>query len=204
MKSFAKPVLMFNGDSHTYLKKQALNLLVGLVVAFFVSRFDYRLLRAYTPILWGASILGLIVVLSPLGKTLNGAHAWILLPGGLSIQPAEFAKFATNMALAKYLSTLGIQMQHLRTKVISFLLIGVPTGIILLQNDTGSAMVFASFVFVLYREGLSGNVLLLGFLAVVLFVLALVLMALLIHKRDAFTVAGAHGATRRALAWAAS
>jgi rod shape determining protein RodA len=64
-------------------------------------------------------------------------------------------------------------MQNLRTKVISALLIGVPMMIILLQNDTGSALVFVSFIFVLYREGLSGNVLLLGFFAVVLFVLSL-------------------------------
>ena len=82
--------------------------------------------------------------------------------------------------------SLGIQMQHLRTKVISFLLVGIPTGIILLQNDTGSAMVFASFVFVLYREGLSGNVLLLGFLAAILFVLAL-----LVKQSILFAVIGA-------------
>ncbi|MFM7729245.1 MAG: rod shape-determining protein RodA, partial [Flavobacteriales bacterium] len=64
-------------------------------------------------------------------------------------------------------------MKDFKTKFISGLIIGIPTIIVLLQNDTGSAMVFASFIFVLYREGLSGNVLLLGFLTVVLFVLAL-------------------------------
>jgi rod shape determining protein RodA len=102
----------------------------------------------------------------------KGSYGWIDI-GSFKLQPAEFAKFATNMALAKYLSTLGIRMQNLRTKVISALLIGVPMMIILLQNDTGSALVFVSFIFVLYREGLSGNVLLLGFFAVVLFVLSL-------------------------------
>jgi rod shape determining protein RodA len=102
----------------------------------------------------------------------KGSYGWIDI-GSFKLQPAEFAKFATNMALAKYLSTLGIRMQDLRTKIISFLIIGVPGAIILLQNDTGSAMVFGSFIFVLYREGLSGNVLLLGFFVVVLFVISL-------------------------------
>ena len=77
------------------------------------------------------------------------------------MQPAEFAKFATNMALAKFLSTLDTRMQDFKTKLISLVIIGIPAIIILLQNDTGSALVFGAFVLVLYREGLSGNVLLL-------------------------------------------
>jgi rod shape determining protein RodA len=77
------------------------------------------------------------------------------------------------MALAKYLSTLDIKMKDLKTKIISLLIIGLPAALILMQNDTGSAMVYAAFIFVLYREGLSGNILIFGFVAAVLFVLTL-------------------------------
>jgi rod shape determining protein RodA len=77
------------------------------------------------------------------------------------------------MALAKYLSTMGIKMQNMKTKIISFLIIAMPAAIILKQNDTGSALVYASFIFVMYREGLSGNILIFGFVAAVLFVLTL-------------------------------
>jgi rod shape determining protein RodA len=105
-------------------------------------------------------------------RDVKGSYGWIDI-GSFKLQPAEFAKFATNMALAKYLSTLGIRMQETRTKMISAMIIGIPALIILLQNDTGSALVFCSFIFVLYREGLSGNFLLLGLVVVALFVLAL-------------------------------
>ena len=120
-----------------------------------------------------------------LARDVKGSYGWIDI-GSFKLQPAEFAKFATNMALAKYLSTLGIRIQDMRTKVVSAIIIGVPTLIILLQNDTGSALVFGSFIFVLYREGLSGNVLLLGFLLVVLFILSL-----LVDKMILFSVIGA-------------
>jgi rod shape determining protein RodA len=79
------------------------------------------------------------------------------------------------MALAKYLSTLNIRIQDQRTKIISFTIIVIPIIFILLQNDTGSALVYLSFIFVLYREGLSGNILLLGFLVGLLFILTLLI-----------------------------
>ena len=79
------------------------------------------------------------------------------------------------MALAKYLSTLGIRMQEFKTKITSAVILGIPCLIVLLQNDTGSALVFLSFIFVLYREGLSGNFLLLGFVVMALFILSLLI-----------------------------
>jgi rod shape determining protein RodA len=105
-------------------------------------------------------------------RDVKGSFGWIDI-GSFKLQPAEFAKFATNMALAKYLSTLGRRLQDTKTKMISVLIIGLPAVIILLQNDTGSALVFLSFIFVLYREGLSGNFLLLGLVSVALFILTL-------------------------------
>lgn len=151
--------------------RQAIWIFGAITIALMILVIDGKFYAAFSYPIYGVMLL-LCLSTFAFARDVKGSYGWIDI-GNFKLQPAEFAKFATNMALAKYLSTLGIQMQHLRTKVISLLLIGIPAGIILLQNDTGSAIVFASFVFVLYREGLSGNVLLLGFLAVVLFVLAL-------------------------------
>ena len=138
-----------HGDPTTYLKKQLINLTVGVVCAVLVSRFDYRLLRAYTPILWGASILGLLVVLSPIGKTINGAHAWILLPGGLSLQPSEFAKIAIILGMAMILSEKRDAEDEPRDIDVAFALgvAGIPIALIMLQPDLGTVMVIATVVF---------------------------------------------------------
>lgn len=151
--------------------KQAIWVSGALLIALMVLVIDGKFYAAFSYPTYGLILL-LCLSTFAFARDVKGSFGWIDI-GSFKLQPAEFAKFATNMALAKYLSTLGIRMQNLRTKVISALLIGVPMMIILLQNDTGSALVFVSFIFVLYREGLSGNVLLLGFFAVVLFVLSL-------------------------------
>jgi rod shape determining protein RodA len=136
-------------DPQTYLKKQLLNIVVGIAFAVLVSRFDYRLLRAYTPILWGASILGLLVVLSPIGKTINGAHAWILLPGGLSLQPSEFAKLAIILGMAMILSEKRDAENEPRDIDVLYALLvaGFPMALILMQPDLGTVLVIACIVF---------------------------------------------------------
>ena len=91
-------------DPQSYLKKHLLNLAIGLALGAIVALFDYRALRAYAPVVYVASVLGLVAVLSPLGSTINGAHAWIVLPAGFSIQPSEFAKVAIIVALPMILS----------------------------------------------------------------------------------------------------
>jgi rod shape determining protein RodA len=117
-------------------------------------------------------VMAILLVVLVIARDVQGARSWIEI-GSFKLQPSEFAKFATNMALAKYLSSLGIRMEDMKTKVTAGLIILLPMAMVLLQNDTGSALVFISFIFVLYREGLSQNVLIFGFLAGVLFVLAL-------------------------------
>ncbi|MFN5830816.1 MAG: rod shape-determining protein RodA, partial [Bacteroidota bacterium] len=121
--------------------------------------------------LWGVVLFSLVAVLF-LGTEISGSKSWFKF-GEFGVQPAEFAKFATAMALAKYLSQLDIKMTDNRTKIISAVLIGLPIILILLENETGVALVFFAFILVLYREGLSGNFLLLGAIVVVLFILAL-------------------------------
>ena len=117
-------------------------------------------------------VLGLLVLTLFLAVTVNGGKSWIDL-GGFRFQPSEFAKFATALALAKYLSAIEINLKDMRTKTVSLALIAIPAALVFLQHDTGSALVFASFIFPLYREGVSGAVLVVGVAAIALFVLAL-------------------------------
>jgi rod shape determining protein RodA len=93
------------------------------------------------------------------------------------MQPAEFAKFATCMAIAKFLSNANIRLLDFKTKLISLGIIGLPMTLILLQGDAGSALVYLAFIFLMYREGLSGNFLLAGLFAVIIFVVTLVLQS---------------------------
>jgi rod shape determining protein RodA len=151
--------------------KQLIWIISSLLIAFIIFVIDEKFYTAFAYPLYGVSLVSLILVLF-LGTEVSGSKSWFRF-GEFGIQPAEFAKFATNIALAKYLSSLNIQMQDRKTKIISILLIVVPIVLILMENETGCALVFLAFIFVLYREGLSGNILLIGVLTVTLFILTL-------------------------------
>lgn len=151
--------------------KQAIWICGAFLIALSILIIDGKFFAAFSYPIYILFILLLLVVLV-VARDVKGAVSWIDI-GSFKLQPSEFAKFATNMALAKYLSTLDIRMKDLKTKIVSLLIIGLPAVLILFQNDTGSAMVYAAFIFVLYREGLSGNILIFGFVAAVLFVLTL-------------------------------
>ncbi len=151
--------------------KQTIWITGALLIAIMVLIIDGKFYAAFAYPIYGLVLL-LCLSTFAFARDVKGSYGWIDI-GSFKLQPAEFAKFATNMALAKYLSTLDIRMKDLRTKIISAIVIGVPAVIILLQNDTGSALVFLAFILVLYREGLSGNILLLGLFSIALFVLTL-------------------------------
>lgn len=151
--------------------KQMIWIGTAIVIALAILIIDGKFYAAFSYPIYGVIMFLLLLVLV-VARDIKGAVAWIDI-GSFKLQPSEFAKFATNMALAKYLSTLNIRMEDLRTKITAGLIVAIPAIVILLQNDTGSALVFAAFIFVLYREGLSQNVLLFGFFAAVLFVLTL-------------------------------
>lgn len=153
--------------------RQLLWILTALVLIVFVLVIDGKFFDAFAYVVYGVSIASLIGVLI-FGHEVAGSKSWFRF-GSFGIQPAEFAKFATALALAKYLSTVGIKFSDMRTKITSAVMIVTPMLLILLENETGVALVFTAFVLVLYREGLSGGLLLLGVLAAALFVLALVL-----------------------------
>jgi rod shape determining protein RodA len=120
-----------------------------------------------------AFVLLLLALVLAVGKEVNGAKAWFGV-GSFGVQPAEFAKYATALALTRYLSGLKALIDF-RSRVVSALLILLPVALIMLQPDTGTALVSGAFILVLYREGLSGNILLLGILAAFLSVLSLIL-----------------------------
>ena len=114
--------------------------------------------------------ISLLIVTLFLATEIKGSKSWLVF-GPVSIQPAEFAKFTTALALAKYMSSFNFKINNLKNILIALCIIFIPFVIILLQNETGTALVYIAFMFVLYREGMSGFVLFLGFWAVLLVIL---------------------------------
>jgi rod shape determining protein RodA len=145
----------------------------SLFIAFAILVIDGEFFPSFAYVLYGAFILLLVAVIFA-GVEVKGSKSWIGV-GGFRIQPAEFAKFATNLAIAKYLSNINIKFEKLSTKIIAAAIFAVPALIIILQNETGSALVYGSFILVLYREGLSGNFLVMGLVMVILFIAALLI-----------------------------
>jgi rod shape determining protein RodA len=133
---------------------------------------DYKFYEFFAYIIYGVILIALFGVLF-LARDVNGAKSWFEI-GSIRIQPSEFAKFATSLALAKYLGRVTIKFDNLRTQLTCAAIIGVPAILILMQNDTGSTMVFGAFIFVLYREGLSPWVLIMGGFGLFVFIMALV------------------------------
>jgi rod shape determining protein RodA len=138
-----------NLDPEYYLKRHVLNILIGLVLAWGTTIIDYRLLRAYTPIVWGAGVIGLIIVLIPgLGLEVNGAQAWIGLPGGFQIQPAELAKISIIVGMSLILSERTHDSNEPTTRDVlqALLVAGIPVLFILLQPDMGTVFIISASV----------------------------------------------------------
>ena len=153
--------------------KQLMWIGLAIILAIVILLFEGQFFTSFAIPIYIGVILLLIGVLL-FGTEIKGARSWFKI-GSFALQPSEFAKFATGLALAKYLSTLNIKMQDFKTKVIATIIIGVPALLILIQGDAGSTLVYTAFVFVLYREGLSGNILLIGVYAAIIFILSLLL-----------------------------
>lgn len=155
--------------------KQFIWILTACVLAFVVMLFDGEFIRRSAPVIYGITTLLLVLVLI-FGKEVNGAKAWFGF-GSFGIQPSEFSKLGISLMMAYYLSQTNIKIADFKTKLITVGILALPTLLIMLQPDTGTVLVFTGFILVMYREGLSGNILLLGLLAIVLAVLSLVLKA---------------------------
>ncbi|MGC9373841.1 MAG: rod shape-determining protein RodA [Bacteroidales bacterium] len=158
--------------------KQMIWICAAIVIALLVFVVDVNFYSYFAYVIYGLMILLLILVLF-FGVEINAARSWFQL-GSFRIQPSEFAKIATALAIARYLSAYNIQINTFKSywKLAAFILI--PALLTFFQNDTGSALVYLVFILVLFREGLSNEILLFGIVMVILFVLALILEKLTI------------------------
>ena len=157
-------------DFSTPYGKQLFWIGISLLIGGGILLLDVSLIQNSGYIVYSIVLLLLVVVL--LMPPINGARSWFVF-GGVSIQPSEFAKFATSMCIAQYLSAHGVKIGEVKTKFIIAMIIAIPGGLILLQPDAGTLLVFVSFLFVMYREGLSGNVLLGVFFGLIVGVISL-------------------------------
>lgn len=157
--------------------KQAIWIAAAIVIALGIIIVDSKFFISFAFPIYLFIIFMLIAVLL-FGTEIKGARSWFQV-GGFAIQPSEFAKLATAMALAKFLSSYNFKLKKFSSMVGIAAITLIPVLLILLQNDTGSALVFVMFVLVLYREGLPSIYLFLGILAAVLFILTLILSPLI-------------------------
>ncbi len=158
-------------DFSTYHCKQLVWMAAASLMAILILFSEPRFFsNAAYPIY--ALVLVLLVVTLFIATVTKGGKSWIDL-GPFKLQPSEFAKFATALALSKYMSAIDVEWKNMRTKLAAAIIVLIPMGLVFLQHDTGSALVFLGFVLPLFREGLSGVILVVGLVAVALFVLAL-------------------------------
>ncbi len=160
-------------DTSQRYGKQLIWIGAALGIAFIILIVESNFYVFFSYIIYGFIVFLLILVLFA-GTVINAQKGWFMF-GSFGFQPSEFCKFATALALANYMNSYGFKLQQFKSLLIISLIILVPAALILLQNDTGSALVYFSFVLVLYREGLSGVVLFFGTLMIVLFILALII-----------------------------
>ncbi|MBP5539670.1 MAG: rod shape-determining protein RodA [Bacteroidales bacterium] len=144
--------------------------LLGMLILFFISP---RNLETLSPLLYGVMLFLLVAVIF-LGASTRGSHSWFVL-GPVSFQPAELSKITTALLLANRMSRYDFRLTHWRDFLLTAAIILLPMLIIVAENETGSALVYLSFLFVLYREGLSGWWLLLLLMVIIVFIFTLVL-----------------------------
>ncbi|HYG40185.1 MAG TPA: rod shape-determining protein RodA, partial [Cytophagales bacterium] len=140
-------------------------------IGFVILLIDYKFYDAFAYIIYVA-VIGLLILVLLFARDVKGAHSWFEI-GAFRFQPSEFAKFATSLALAKFLSSTTNKLDNLKTLGLSGAIILFPAALILLQNDTGSTLVFSAFIIMLYREGLNPMIPLLGIVAIFLFIMTL-------------------------------
>ena len=131
-----------------FLQRHLINAAIGLALASVAALIDYRTLRAYAPVVYVAACLGLVAVLTPLGRTINGAHSWIVLGGGFQVQPSELAKVALVVGLAMLLAERRDMEAGPRggDVVLVLLVAAVPMALVMLQPDLGTVLVLVFIV----------------------------------------------------------
>ncbi len=160
-------------DFSTLYGKQLLWIALSSVIIIFILSIDSKFYERFSSVIY---VLALLLLLGLLffGKTINGQTAWYSF-GSFSIQPAEFAKAAVGLAIAKYLSGLNVDIKKFKHQVSLFFILSLPIFLILLQPDAGSALVYFSFFIAFYREGLPSIYIWAGILAIILFATVLLI-----------------------------
>ena len=151
--------------------KQSFFIVLTLVLIVIVLSIEAKFYERFASVIYIFSIISLIGLFL-FGKNVNGATSWYAI-GGMTLQPSEFAKFATSLAVAKYISDMQTNITTVKDQLKTMAIIVVPAILILLQNDAGSTIVYVGFFFVFYREGLQQIYLIIGTAIIFLSVLAL-------------------------------
>lgn len=151
--------------------RQMMFILAAMAIIVVILIVDMRFYETVAYVIYGVLIFVLILV-PIIGKEVGGNKSWLGV-GSFGVQPSEFAKFATALAISKFIGSVGFRMDNRRNQLVLFGLIGVPIGLIFLQKDFGTALVFFSFLLVFYREGMSPILLILGVIFSALFILTL-------------------------------
>ncbi len=162
---------IFYADSNS--GKQFVWLATSLVIGFLLLIIDSKFFSTFAYVIYVLALLMLIIVIV-FGVSVKGQQNWIRI-GGFQMQPSEFAKVGTCLAVAKYVGSLNVDIRKWKDKLRVFALISVPALIIIVQGDTGSAIVFVALVLALFREGLESYFLIIGTYIAVISVLALVI-----------------------------
>ena len=153
--------------------RQLMFIAASLVIVAVINIIDMRFYETFAYLFFGLILVFLFLV-PFIGKEVGGNKAWIGI-GSFGVQPSEFAKFITALAVAKYIGSVGFRMDNFRNQAILFAIIGIPVILIQLQKDTGTALVFTSFILVFYREGMSPFLLIVGICAATIFILTLLI-----------------------------
>jgi rod shape determining protein RodA len=158
-------------DIHQNYGDQLLWILVSFVTIILLFAIDYRFYHFFAYVVYGFAILLLIAVLV-VGVRVNNSQSWIRI-FGINFQPSEFVKIATALVVARYLSGYNIKLWTWRSMSVIALLIGIPAGLIIIQPDWGTALVFSCFILLLYREGMPGWILTFSMFTAILFLMTL-------------------------------
>ena len=158
-------------DFGTSAGRQLVWIAASALIAFGLFFFDYKFFDSFAYVIYGALMVLLLLILVG-GKEVAGSKSWVGI-GGFGLQPSEFAKFATAFALARYLDHPTRRLENLNTLGVSFAIILLPMALIVLQGDTGTALVFAALVIPMFREGMPPQILILAISIFAVFILTL-------------------------------
>jgi rod shape determining protein RodA len=151
--------------------KQFLWIITSIIIIVAIFTIDFRFYESFAYVIYGVIIFLLLLVLVA-GKEVAGSRSWFEL-GSFRIQPSEFAKFATALAVSAYMSRPGFKISKIGRFLPAAFIVLLPAALIILQGDTGTALIYSAFILVFYREGFSQVVILIGLLAVALFIMTL-------------------------------